>query len=136
MNLYNIIAIIVVIAFIVLSLWVTGGQFYYSVIAISAIVLIVGVVYVGLMIRNARQNLSWAPVVGQCPDYWTYDPSGNKCVVPKGEGAPNKPDTSNNTKCVLSGDDYIIPFTGAKYMENRKAWAEKCKVYWDGVTNV
>ena len=135
MNLYNIIAIIVVIAFIVLSLWVTGGQFYYSVIAISTIVLIVGIVYVGLMIRNARQNLSWAPVVGQCPDNWTFNPSGNKCVVPKGEGDYNKPDQTNSN-CVLSGDDYIIPFTDAKYLENRKTWAKNCKVYWDGVTNV
>ncbi len=131
MNIYNIITIIVVIAFIILSFWITGGQFYYSVIAISAIMLIVGVVYVAFMIKSARQNVSWAPVVGQCPDYWTFDPSGNKCIVPK-SGMPNYPGAG----CPLNGEDYILPFTGAKFAEKRKEWAEKCKLYWDGVTNI
>jgi hypothetical protein len=111
--------------------------FQKSVLVIAIITLILTLVLIGLALNSAKNNMSWPPLVGSCPDYWV-DLSGNgaACFNPKKLGHCNIP-TSASEKNTMDFSGSI--FTGDDGLCNKKKWATNCSdpnnpVTWDGIT--
>lgn len=87
-------------------------------------------------------NQSWPPVKAKCPDYWDVSEDGSYCVNTNGmnKGTPNPnyaPVTSydNLYKSKVAAcyeDTCVIP---VNTFGNKKKWALKNKIVWDGVNN-
>lgn len=106
-------------------------NFQKVVLIISAIILIIVLLFIGYSLSQSKSDIQWPPMIGDCPDFWV-DLSGNgeacfnshslgKCNIPTADEQGTKnfntyPYNAENGTC-------------AKY-----TWAKGCGVSWDGIT--
>lgn len=107
-------------------------NFQKIVLIIAVVLLILTLVVIGVALGQAKQDESWPPLVGDCPDYWV-DLSGNgaMCVNKQSLGKCNIPTTGNPNS---------MDFTGRIFSGNNSAcakytWAKGCQVTWDGINS-
>ena len=107
--------------------------FYIAVLAIATGILILILTSVGVLLRKSNTEAPWPPTAGRCPDGWT-ETELNKCTVP--ESLKNSGLVSDNSITVTTASDgkSYINFDG-KNACDKKTWAKKWDVKWDGVTN-
>lgn len=101
--------------------------FQKTVLFAAVIILIVALVFIGVALSSSVNNVTWPPMVADCPDYWTIDGSGNNavCVNVKDLGTcPTQKTMNFNTSA----------FTGSNELCNKYTWASNCNVSWDGIT--
>ena len=94
----------------------------------AIIILIISLVFIGIALSKSYKQ-EWPPIIPECPDYWKIDASGicvnsrNLGVCPPQTGQPH-----------LTMDFNSPAFTGSNELCSKYAWAQKCKVSWDGIT--
>lgn len=102
--------------------------FYIAVLAIATGILILILTSVGVLIRKSNTEAPWPPTAGRCPDRW-METDLNKCTAPTNP-TPN-PDmiaaNKNKNKKIFDFNKMTIC--------NKKEWATKWSVNWDGVSN-
>ena len=106
---------------------------FQKMVLISAIIiLIIALVIIGIALSYARSNEEWPPIVPECPDYWIIDGSGNntRCINVKDLGIC--PAESGQKHQIMSFQS--AQFTGDNSSCNKRNWAKKCSVSWDGIT--
>ena len=106
---------------------------FQKMVLISAIIiLIITLVIIGIALSYAKSEEEWPPVVPECPDYWVIDGSGSNinCINMKDLGVcPAKSGEEHQTM------NFQSPlFSGDSGSCNKKNWADKCEVSWDGIT--
>ena len=97
-------------------------SFQKTVLIIGAIVLSVMLFFIGLAMQGLKKAQQYPPEVSACPDYWSKD-SNNVCVA--------NPYLKLNTSLVTGCDTY-----NETTDPDKKIWAERCGVKWDGITNI
>lgn len=107
-------------------------NFQKTIIAIAIIILIIVLVIIGVSLSKSKSDMSWPPIVGECPDYWT-DLSGNgeACFNGHHLGRCNIPTEDNKNTMNFNQS----PFTGDNGLCNKSKWANSCGVVWDGITS-
>jgi hypothetical protein len=130
--------------------------FYIIVLSIAVGILIILLTFIGIGLRKnggfgASQGGAWPPIESACPDYWTVDSSDPKyCIVPPIDQStglvPRNTGSIYKDNSIDSGfssatraydaSNKKIDFTDPYYTAcNKKSWAKKWGVYWDGYTN-
>lgn len=103
-------------------------SFQRIVIYIAIAVLFVMMVIIAITMHNNSKDITWPPVIGDCPDYWHDDgTSGSKCVVNINE--VNKGTASSPMNFDTAPYNSASGSSCAKYR-----WATSKGVSWDGIT--
>ena len=93
---------------------------------IATILLLIVLLFIAVMLYNAKRNTSYPPEIASCPDYWKLDQETGNCVNDKGLGDINCPKNVN----------FNAPeWKGADGLEKKYRWAQNCGLVWQGVTN-
>lgn len=102
--------------------------------------LIVALVLIGLFIGYTIYNVKtqnkvdavFPPFVSKCPDYWEVV-GKDKCRNVNNLGVCLNPDGTKDSDVM----DFDLPiFKGKKGMYYKCSWAQKCKVPWEGISNL
>ena len=129
-------------------------NFHIVVISIATVVLLIILIFIGILLSRGNENLAWPPSNGTCPDYWTYDVSAGKCVIPPySDDAVNIGNMYNSTtkqlnNNVMNTPGYSYDMSGGiitQYIDfsnnnwegvcSKKTWANTNNIVWDGVSN-
>lgn len=121
-------------------------SFYSIVLIVAFIILLLTLVAVGIMLQNQDKNKAFPTQMSPCPDGWGVSDTG-ACVQPVGSNTidlTDREDKSNDIDktnwITANGDDgnpisgNFIPLDSATVCD-KKAWANKYNVNWDGVSN-
>lgn len=92
-------------------------------IVIATIILVLLLALVGFLIWRAKNNVTWPPIVAECPDYFEVT----------GPGMCNNVRSLGTCHGEINFTD--AAFQGEAGLKNKKKWANKCGVVWDGITN-
>ena len=106
---------------------------FQTIILIIAIVLLIfTLVVIGSALGKAKEDQTWPPLIGDCPDYW-IDLSGNgeMCVNKQSLGTCNIPSGSDTNSMNFTGGE----FTGENGLCAKYTWANSCGVTWDGINS-
>jgi hypothetical protein len=106
--------------------------FYIAVLAIATGILILILTSVGVLIRKGNTEAPWPPTAGRCPDRWV-EKELNQCIVPDSLKDTKFITETGITAVTGTAVPASINFTGNAC--DKKAWAKKWNVKWDGVTN-
>lgn len=96
-------------------------SFQKTVIKVASIILLVSLVVLGVLIWRGNKNVQYPPEIGNCPDYFTLQANGD-CFNAQGLG-------KNTEECM----SYNFSDMSTK---ERRIWAQKCGVTWDGIYNM
>ena len=115
-------------------------NFQSIVMMVAIIILIITLSMIGVALSNLNSEVKYPPVIGDCPDYWSIETRPIDISDPNGETGlfckNDKPVDINNstTECnELNSSNSLYKGIGG-LCEKRK-WADRCDVTWDGVTN-
>lgn len=97
--------------------------FQKIVIYIALILSLLILLFVGYMMYRAKNNVTWPPMISECPDYWKVT-DVEKCANEHNLGSCG--DTMD-----FSGSDW----NGKSGLKKKYEWARKCGITWDGITN-
>jgi len=99
--------------------------FQRTVLIIATVILILSLIVLGILLWNSRNELQYPPEVGNCPDYFVMRKKQGQDMCYNQQGLGN----AHSQDCTW-GD-----FKDQSKRE-KKAWATKCGVTWDGITNI
>jgi hypothetical protein len=130
--------------------------FYKQLSFIALIFLIIALSVIGTILVNSKDSTTFPPHIGECPDFYKKNDSGN-CEAMKeyydGSVADlTSPGLSENSSDILPGTtcselnfDYAqsdadnifkVQGTGPESGAcKKKQLAKECKITWDGITN-
>ena len=114
--------------------------FKYRVLYVSIIILIIALIVIGISISNSIASAEWPPVIGTCPDFWTFDDATRECVNINNLGnthdatCPNYP-SSGHTTCERYNFEDNTAYSGANGKCEKQKWSDMLGVKWDGITN-
>lgn len=123
---------------------------FHTFVLIAALsILIIMLTYFGIILFSNSKQKKFPPTQADCPDNWTVD--GTKCIVPtNGNNVGTFPKTSSGTPGYASGGKSIDGKSIGEYFDNsnsgwnsngksslcnKKLWANKYNVVWDGIDN-
>jgi hypothetical protein len=110
---------------------------FQKIVLTIAIVLLIGVlIIINISLTNASASRLWPPIKTDCPDYWE-DLSGNgsQCFNVKDIGTCNPPSYIGDNPNSASTKNFNRPlYTGANGLCEKRKWARRCNVEWDGIT--
>ncbi len=120
-------------------------MYYTIVLVIAVILLIVGLVFVGILLKNGMNKQIFPDYQYVCPDYWIAN--GDICYPPKSNINMPTPDkfsgaspsiqhlgvNMNNEKTAVTS----IHVGEINWMGlcDKASWAKKNGIFWDGVAN-
>lgn len=130
--------------------------FYKQLSFIALIFLIIALSVIGTILANSKDSRTFPPHIGECPDFYKKNDSGN-CEAMKEyyDGsvfALSSPGLSENSDNILQGPDcgeinfeytqtdadniFKVQGTGPESGAcKKKQLAKECKITWDGITN-
>jgi hypothetical protein len=94
--------------------------FQRTVLIVAAVMLVICLVVLATLIKNAVEQVDWPPQSSTCPDYWLESAQGMCSPQP-------------NMNVGTSSGDLNIRKVGTP--EQRCDWARKHNVVWDGYTD-
>lgn len=80
-----------------------------------------------LILRENNKKQIWAPMIGQCPDYWKISKTKEGYVKCSTNENKNNAGSNNNINSFFT---YQMPTT-----QNKFDFAIKNRIMWDGITN-
>ena len=109
--------------------------FNKSVLFISTILLIIGLIIIANFIIKNKSTEVYPPVVSDCPDYWDvdYDNQGKKHC--KNNTYIND---GRSTAICRSYPHALFSTNGSSpddILCEKYKWAKDCNIHWDGITN-
>jgi len=122
--------------------------FYLTVLAIAILLLIIMLTFIGTRIKkneksgNTSNNI-FPPVQNTCPDLWEATQEGDiiQCQIPSDKNIGNLK-TNNKIEDLTASDiDGIntdkdaINFAAYETECDKKRWADKYNIKWDGISN-
>lgn len=103
------------------------ANFQTTTIIVAFVLFIICLLFVWFMISKKSNEMTWPPLVGDCPDYWV-DLSGNggRCMNTKNLGTCKNIQTMNFA---------VAPYNGSNSLCQKYKWATGCGITWDGITS-
>jgi len=89
----------------------------------ATVILLLVLGFVAYTLYKAQSNMTWPPMISECPDYWTVT-GISQCSNPKNLGS-----------CGSSMDFSDKDWQGQSGLQKKFNWARQCGLTWDGVTN-
>jgi hypothetical protein len=110
--------------------------FQKIILTIAVVILIVTLVFMGIVLRKAKGDEAWPPIVPACPDWWILDGSGNNstCVNVKDLGTCSTQTTNQKHQTMNFNEGAFAGSNGVSSDCSKYNWAKKCQVSWDGIT--
>lgn len=107
-------------------------SFNRIVIIVAIVMLIVSLAMIGIALNNQKNNVTFPPVISDCPDYYvsTKNAEGTdyECIR-------NDKLTTNDDSIFNTFDNSLTKYKGLGGLCEKKKWADQAGVSWDGVTN-
>jgi hypothetical protein len=101
--------------------------FQSIVVIASIIILTIALIVIGISLKMAKTDVSWPPLIGDCPDYWLdRGEGGSDCVVNQ-QGA-------NQGTATSPMNFSVSPYNGSNGNCQKYRWATNNNVSWDGIT--
>lgn len=112
-------------------------NFQSIVMIVAIIILIITLTMIGVSLSNLNSQVKYPPVIADCPDYWSIetqspDENGNTDFICKNEKSLGHGDSITGCN---EFDNSLSKFKGMGGLCEKRKWADKCNVTWDGVTN-
>tara|TARA_B110000503_G_scaffold143145_1_gene242827 strand:- start:3641 stop:4009 length:369 start_codon:yes stop_codon:yes gene_type:complete len=116
-------------------------KFYTITIIVAFVILVIALIGLGILLQNSEASTEFPPKQNTCPDNWTV--SGGECIFDISHvfiGDLSSTDTSSGLINSIS-NDYVRPSSGGIIFKDnvlrcdKKKWANKNRIIWDGVTN-
>lgn len=103
-------------------------SFQKTIVVIAGVGFIITFIFLLYSIKKGKENKSWPPIIGDCPDYWIdMGVDGSACLNRHHLGS-----------CNLGGKDDTKNFAISPYNNGdncaKMDWATRCGVVWDGIT--
>jgi len=105
-------------------------DFYTGLLSGTVIAVIFLLAIMGYLMYTFKGKQTYPPSIANCPDFYSLDISGN-CKASSALDVSGSCLSQN-----FSIDPYIA--TGTNFLSGncqKKLWAQKCHVGWDGITN-
>ena len=99
-------------------------MFQQTVFSVAMVMLILALCGIGISLYLQKNNITYPPVIANCPDYW--DVSGNLCLNSMSLG---------NSNCNVPMDFTTAPWSGNSGICNKYKWAKSCNMTWDGISD-
>ena len=130
--------------------------FYLTVLAVAILLLIIMLTFIGTRIKKNEKsadsnNNVFPPVQNTCPDLWKATQEGDiiKCKIPTEESPNMKKNNTGNLKDStgqltgstaseingINTDKDAIDFSSYETECDKKIWADKYNIKWDGISN-
>ena len=120
-------------------------SFYTIIFTVTVVIAIIVLIFMAIAMFLGREVATWPPDVSECPDYWLVNPDGSCRVQPSVGNTGSAGCTAfDPATCGGQGGGSC---TYAEVLKNtglnsgsprcrRKAWAQQCGVYWDGISDI
>ncbi len=117
--------------------------FYITVITIACIVLIISLATMGVVIQKGSRSGAFPPIANNCPDGWTTKSETNSitneitytCTAPS-DYKEKEPASSDGLTVRWSDSDKTISYNDSTTTVcDKRKWATKHNIMWDGVSN-
>jgi len=105
------------------------STFQTSVVSIAIVLLILWLIFIGVALYRSKYNVTFPPVLANCPDYWKDESltnNGSKCVNSRNLG---------NSQCSKTMDFSGSIWNGPEGLCAKSTWAKSCDLTWDGIDN-
>jgi hypothetical protein len=108
-------------------------NFYTSLFTGTLVFLVITLIIIGFCMVITKKSQTYPPSVADCPDYYSLDVDG-VCKIGSNIYSNDISDVSCNVQD-FSKPLYLGKGIGIDSgMCNKKLWANKCGVSWDGIT--
>jgi hypothetical protein len=105
--------------------------FQRVVVTIAIVILILSLIVLGIVIYNSRNEDQYPPELGNCPDYYIMKQKGEGGDM---DGVTTESCYNQHNLGIKSQEcEWFDP--NEKTNKERRAYAKKCRVTWDGITN-
>ena len=116
-------------------------KFYTITIIVAFVILVIALIGLGILLQNNEASTEFPPKQNTCPDNWTV--SGEFCNWDTNHFFIGDLSTTDRTSGSFNSisNDYVEPSSdGIRFKDNvlrcdKKKWANKNRIIWDGVTN-
>lgn len=105
------------------------NSFQSSVLYIAIVILIITLLIFGFFIYSSKNDLTYPPVLANCPDYWL-----DESIKKNGSNCKNSKNLGKNT-CSKIMDFSTSWWSGQRGLCNKSKWAKACNLTWDGITS-
>lgn len=104
------------------------ASFQTTVVTIAVVLLIIIMIFIGISLYRNKKNFQYPPVAANCPDYWLDQSTEGRivCVDAKNLGKKD---------CMKKINVSEASWLSEKALCQKKQWANRCELTWDGVTN-
>ena len=111
------------------------GPFQKYVVLATIIVLLIWVVVLIWLYRKSKNNTTWPPIIGKCPDYWEVieGEKGDedvKCKISHNIGICKSADEDN----IMDFNEDVFKGKGGEVY--KCSWSKKCKSPWEGIDTI
>lgn len=115
--------------------------FYKTVVIVAIVMLILAFVGLGVIMQEQDGNTEYPPQQNSCPDHWISSVP-NQCKINTdidgtelNVGNYGKTVDPNYITSVDSSDGTKVSFEPSLLVCDKKKWANKYNIVWDGVSN-
>lgn len=121
--------------------------FYLTVLAVAILLLIIMLTFIGTRIKKNEKsadsnNNVFPPVQNSCPDLWKAKQEGDiiKCEIPSTDNIGSLRNSERmidqlTADNIIGYSDYTIDFSSYETECDKKKWADKYNIKWDGISN-
>jgi hypothetical protein len=108
-------------------------NFYKTVCIVALVILIISLAFIGSALASSSKNTAFPPNISKCPDNSEIDYEYGEFVSCKTQSQNSDSSCQVNS---FSDASYNMPGIGSTSGAcEKKRWAKKCGVDWDGLTN-
>ena len=118
--------------------------FYKTVVIVAIVMLILALIGLGVLMQEQDTKTEYPPQQSACPDHWSYT-GVNQCKINEDSdstelnvGNFEKTDGDSDdymTYSVDDGSNKLVTFKPSLLVCDKKKWANKYNIVWDGVSN-
>lgn len=118
--------------------------FYKTVVIVAIVMLILALIGLGVLMQEQDTKTEYPPQQSACPDHWSST-GDNQCKINKDSGSTelnvgnfDKTDGDSDDYMTYSVDDSsnkLVTFKPSLLVCDKKKWANKYNIVWDGVSN-
>lgn len=120
--------------------------FYKTVVIVAIVMLILAFVGLGVIMQEQDGNTEYPPQQNSCPDHWISTGVPNQCKINTDSGGTelnvgNFSHDSGYSDVYMtysedsSSGDKLVTFKPSLLVCDKKKWANKYNIVWDGVSN-
>jgi Tfp pilus tip-associated adhesin PilY1 len=117
--------------------------FYKTVVIVAIVMLILALIGLGVLMQEQDTKTEYPPQQSTCPDHWSST-GDNQCKINENSGGTGlnvgnfdktDGDSDDYMSYTVNGSDKLVTFESSLLVCDKKKWANKYNIVWDGVSN-